>query len=183
MNHDEVCLAAITSPMTAIYLNSGAPTSAKNLSASTLCRNFVHDYFCNAAIPLSRRLCDRCLHRAHAASCPSPREECTCGFSKLFWADLAADLEFERSEPELSVTDPQPSVGNAASTRLLASHDDDGMSMALNCVSELPPPPTKLPTTHARFGRKATGEGRKVTTGLSRAGDFCPRSKGLGFFT
>jgi hypothetical protein len=77
---------------TTAYPNPKKFSSAKNLSAFTLCLNRVNGRVCHALIPFNRRLCADCLHRAHAIFCPSPREECTCGFSKLFWADLAADL-------------------------------------------------------------------------------------------
>lgn len=43
---------------------------------------------CSASISLTRRLCARCLKSAHLVGCPSPRRECSCGFSDLFWADV-----------------------------------------------------------------------------------------------
>jgi len=87
--------------MAEIYLNSGAPTSAKNLSASTLCRNFLDGHFCNTPIDISLRLCERCRERGHANSCPSPQQECTCGFSRLFWAEVRLWAEAHAAGMEL----------------------------------------------------------------------------------
>lgn len=45
---------------------------------------------CHARIPTTERLCTDCKKRAHINGCPNPNAECTCGFSKLFWADVEA---------------------------------------------------------------------------------------------
>jgi hypothetical protein len=44
---------------------------------------------CSAPISFTRRLCGPCLNRAHLPGCP---RDCSCGFSKLFWADVDAQV-------------------------------------------------------------------------------------------
>ena len=39
--------------------------------------------------------------RGHSESCPSPVEDCTCGFSELFWAEVEANA---RAGAELTKT-------------------------------------------------------------------------------
>ena len=45
---------------------------------------------CQAEILSNRGACDDCLKRGHSEACPSPGQECICGFSALFWADVIA---------------------------------------------------------------------------------------------
>lgn len=51
-------------------------------------RRICASQLCWRAIPASRLICDLCLKRAHARGCPSPNQECSCGFSQLFWLDV-----------------------------------------------------------------------------------------------
>jgi len=72
------------------YPNPEKFANQKTVNAFTLCRNRINGHFCNRLIPCDSRLCARCLHRAHSPECPSPNRDCTCGFSQLFWSDVAA---------------------------------------------------------------------------------------------
>lgn len=99
-------------PQTA-YREIGQLAKQKNWSALTLCRNLVRGRFCNTPIPLDRRLCDPCLKRAHAPSCGSPNQPCSCGFSRLFWADVEAGA----AEVKLSAEGSNLSSGNLSSSR------------------------------------------------------------------
>lgn len=103
---------AMDSPQTA-YRDSARLAKQKNWSALTLCRNVVRGSFCNTPIPLDRRLCDPCLRRAHAPSCQSPKQDCSCGFSRLFWADVEAGT----AEVKLSAEGSNPRSGNLSSSR------------------------------------------------------------------
>lgn len=49
--------------------------------------------FCKSCrIPPDRRLCDQCLRRGHIDGCPSPCEDCSCGFSSIFWLNVASQV-------------------------------------------------------------------------------------------
>jgi hypothetical protein len=94
---------ATRSPIVEIYLNSDAPTKAKNLSVSTLCRNLLDGHFCNAAISVDSRLCAACRKRGHAKLCGSPQQECSCGYSRLFWAEVEVWAEAKKFEIEKGI--------------------------------------------------------------------------------
>jgi hypothetical protein len=134
----------VKAPSTAaLYRDFGDPTRIKTGRAKALSRR--------PFLSLPR------LRRGHAASCPSPREVCTCGFSRLFWLEVlrraGSGVECRRSN------------NTEGSTCLLPGFhapNDDGRRAALN------PDSGTRPATHARFGKRRTGsEGR---------GGFCPGS-------
>lgn len=72
---------------TVVAYRESAPQTRVNFS---LCLNRVEGVRCLAVLPVDRRLCDSCLLESHAPGCPSPQNDCTCGFSRLFWADVRA---------------------------------------------------------------------------------------------
>src|ERR1051326_2943212 len=151
---------ATTAMATTAYPNPKKFSSAKNLSAFTLCLNRVNGRVCHALIPFNRRLCADCLHRAHAIFCPSPREECTCGFSKLFWADLAADLSASK------VSGPVVRVAKGAIRNLTIN----GMGGRAGKPSAFCPMP--VVESFAGCGVEPHEPQSEIT--LSRGGDFFP---------
>jgi len=122
--------------MSAIYPNSGRPSSEKNWHAISLCRNIVDGQFCNTPIDISSRLCDECRKRGHAKSCPSPQQKCTCGFSRLFWAEVDAWSEAQKAKSgmELSAEHLLKGRENLCPAGVSNSRRDEGMASALNCV-------------------------------------------------
>jgi hypothetical protein len=76
---------------------------------------------CSSPISVTRRLCGPCLNRAHLAGCP---RQCSCGFSKLFWADVDAQVKAMKLEAELSVAGPKFTAVNVLLPGCDARTDD-----------------------------------------------------------
>lgn len=48
---------------------------------------------CNSRIPANKHMCESCRAEKHRPACPSPRDECICGYSRLFWLEVRDSMQ------------------------------------------------------------------------------------------